>query len=234
MEFKNFSYLLLLLGYLVIPVILGYRHKVRFVFRLRYLIPATIFAGAIFVMWDRRFIEMDIWSFNPGYISGIQLLKVPVEEWLSFIVIPWSAVYIYEWLKIRFENFEKPRFFVIISLIGFAVLAFLAYAFRQNMFSFFTFFLSAIYLGYTVFRNRFRKNLTKFYLAYFVSLLPFTILSGIASRLEIVNYNPQHTMNINLADFPVEKFAYLFLLLLINITIYEYLSERRYFLDFKL
>lgn len=234
MEFKNFSYLLLLLGYLVIPAILGYQRKVRFVFRLRYLIPATIFAGAIFVMWDRRFIEMNIWNFNPAYTSGIQWLKVPVEEWLSFIVIPWSAVYIYEWLKIRFESFEKPRLFVIISLIGFAALAFLAYTFRQNMFSFFTFFLSAIYLGYTVFRNRFRKNLTKFYLAYFVSLLPFTIISGIASRLEIVNYNPQHTMNINLADFPVEKFAYLFLLLLINITIYEYLSERRYFLDFKL
>ena len=43
MEFKNFSYLLLLLGYLIIPVILGYQNKVRFVFRLRYLIPATLF-----------------------------------------------------------------------------------------------------------------------------------------------------------------------------------------------
>lgn len=234
MEFKNLSYFLLLAGYLVIPFIVGYRNKVRFVFRLRYLIPATLFAGAIFIMWDRSFIELDIWSFNPEYMSGIQWLKVPAEEWLSFIFIPWSAVYIYEWLKIRFENFEQPRIFVILSLVGFLVLALLAYIYRRNMFSFFTFFLAAIYLGYTVFRNRFRKNMTKFYLAFFIMLLPFTIISAVISRLEIITYNTKHIMNIYLADFPVEKFAYLFLMLLINITIYEYLSERRYFLDFKL
>lgn len=234
MEFKNFSYLLLLLGYLIIPVILGSQNKVRFVFRLRYLIPATLFTGAIFVMWDRRFIELGIWAFNPEYTTGIQLLKVPVEEWFSFIVIPWSAVYIYEWLKIRFENFEKPNLFVIVSLIGFIAMAVLAYTYRRAMFSFFTFFLAAIYLGYTTFRNRFKKSMTKFYLTFFIMLLPFAVVSGVMSRMRIVNYSTKHIMNINLADFPIEKFAYLFLLLLINITIYEYLNERRYFLDFKL
>ncbi|MFV0590795.1 MAG: lycopene cyclase domain-containing protein [Draconibacterium sp.] len=234
MEFKNFSYLLLLLGYLIIPVILGFQHKVRFVFRLRYLIPATLFAGAIFVMWDRRFIELGIWAFNPEYTTGIQLLKVPVEEWLSFVVIPWSAVYIYEWLKIRFENVEKPNLFVIVSLISFVAMAILAYTYRRAMFSFFTFFLAAIYLGYTTFRNRFKKHMTKFYLAFFIMLLPYTAISAIMSHLKIVKYSPSHVMNINLADFPTEKFAYLFLMLLITITIYEYLSERRYFLDFKL
>ena len=115
MDIQNLSYLSLLLVYLVIPVVLSFQKKVRFVFRLKFIIPAIIFSGAIFIMWDIRFTEMNIWSFNPDYLSGIQLLNLPIEEWLGFVVIPLSSIYIYEWLKLRFENFEKPNIFVIIS-----------------------------------------------------------------------------------------------------------------------
>lgn len=229
MDIKNLSYLLLLLVYLIIPVILSTQKKVRFVFRLRYLLPAAIFAGAIFVMWDMRFTELGIWSFNADYLTGIELMKVPVEEWLSFLIIPLSSVYIYEWLKIRLENFEQPNAFVVVSLVIFAVTGILAYVFRKNVFSFFTFFLTAIYLGYTVFRNRFKKHYTKFYLAFIISLIPFLIVSGILNIMPVIIYNTDHIIGVGLFGVPVEKIAYLFMLMLINITIYEYLNERQYY-----
>jgi len=227
MEIQKLSYLLLLLVYLVIPVILSFQKSVRFVFRLRYLLPATVFAGAIFVMWDIRFTQMGIWSFNPEYLTGIYILTIPVEEWLSFIIIPLSSVYIYEWLKIKFEDFEKPNIFILVSLILLSISAVLAYYYRSSMFSFFTFFLSAIYLGYIVFRNRFRKYYTKFYLAWIISLVPFIIVSSILNSLPAVVYNSDHIIGVALFGVPVEKVGYLFLLLLINITIYEYLNNRK-------
>jgi len=227
MEIQKLSYLLLLLVYLVIPVILSFQKSVRFVFRLRYLLPATVFAAAIFVMWDIRFTQMGIWSFNPEYLTGINILKIPVEEWLSFIIIPLSSVYIYEWLKIKFEDFEKPNVFIVVSLILLSIAAVLAYYYSSRMFSFFTFFLSAIYLGYVVFRNRFRKYYTKFYLAWIISLVPFIIVSSILNSLPAVVYNSDHIIGVALFGVPVEKVGYLFLLLLINITIYEYLSNRK-------
>ncbi len=227
MDIQKLSYLLLLLVYLVIPVILSFQKSVRFVFRLRYLLPATIFAGAIFVMWDIRFTEMGIWSFNPEYLTGINILKIPVEEWLSFVIIPLSSVYIYEWLKIKFEDFEKPNAFIVISMVLLSIAAILAYFYRRSMFSFFTFFLAAIYLGYTVFRNRFKKYYTKFYLAWIISLVPYIIVSAILNSLPAIVYNSDHIIGVALFGVPVEKVGYLFLLLLINVTIYEYLSNRR-------
>lgn len=229
MEIQNLSYLLLLLIYLVIPVVLSFQKKVRFVFRLKYILPAIIFAGAIFVMWDIRFTQMRIWSFNPDYLSGIELLRLPVEEWLSFLVIPLSSIYIYEWLKVRFEDFEKPNVLLIISLVLLLTTGVLAYIFRTRMFSFFTFFLSAIYLGYTIFRNRFKKYYTKFYLALIISLVPYLIVSALLNSMPAIIYDSTHIIGITIAGVPVEKVGYLFLLLLINITIYEYLNNRRHY-----
>lgn len=229
MDIQNLSYLLLLLVYLVIPVALSFQKKVRFVFRLKFILPAIIFSGAIFIMWDIRFTTMNIWSFNPDYLSGIQLLNLPIEEWLGFVLIPLSSIYIYEWLKVRYENFEKPNVFVIISLVLLLLSGILAYTFRTRMFSFFTFFLLAIYLGYTVFRNRFKNYYTKFYLAVAIAIVPFVFVSAILNSFPAIIYDSAHIMGVAFLGVPVERIGYLFLLLLINVTIYEYLSNRRYY-----
>jgi len=229
MEIKSLTYLLLQLTYLVIPVLLSRRFNLRFSFRLRYLLPAVVFSGAIFVMWNMRFNELGIWKYNTDYITGIYLVNVPVEEWLAFLIIPVTAAYIFDWTKIKLEKFEMQNIFVAVSLLLFIAMGVLAYFFRRNMFSFFTFFLTAIYLGYTVFRNRFKKHYPSFYAAFGISLIPFLIVSVLAGALPIISYNADHIMGISLLAVPVERFFYLFLMLLITITIYEYLSERRYF-----
>lgn len=226
---EHLSFLLLLLIYLVIPILLSFQKKFRFGFRLRYLLPATLFSATVFLMWNWRFAEFGIWTYNSTYITGINLLKVPLEIWLSVFILPFSSAYIYEWLKVRFENFEKPNLFLVVSLVLFVAFAVLAYLFRSRLFSFFTFFLTAIYLGYTIFRNRFKKHLTKFYLAYLVSLIPFTLVSVIMSLLAMISYDSSHILQISLLGIPIERFVYLYLMLLINFTIYEYISERQYY-----
>ena len=229
MEIKNLTYLFLQLIYLVVPVVLSFKSNMRFTFRLRYLIPAVVFSGAIFVMWNMRFDQLGIWNYNPDYITGIYLVNVPVEEWVSFLLIPFSVAYIFDWLKIKLEKFGQQNIFVAISLLLFAGLGILAYFFRRNMFSFFTFFLTAIYLGYTVFRNRFKKNYAVFYAAFGITLFPFLVVSIISGLLPVISYNTDHIMGIALFAIPIERFFYLFLMLLITLTIYEYLGERRYY-----
>lgn len=225
----HLTYLFLLLIFLVIPIILSFQKKKRFIFRLRYLLPATIFSAAIFLMWEWRFTEFGIWSYNPDFITGIDLLKVPLEVWFSVFILPFSSVYIYEWLKIRFENFEKPNLFLAVSLVLFVMFAVLAYFYRRELFSFFTFFLTAIYLGYTIFRNRFKKYYTKFYLAFAISLVPFMVVSLVMYSLPVISYDASHTMQVPLLGVPVERLVYLYLMLLINFTIYEYISSRQFY-----
>jgi hypothetical protein len=224
---EHLTFLLLLLIYLIIPVFLSFQKNVRFVFRLKYLIPATIFSGAIFLMMCWRFTEFGIWNFNNEYLTGIDLLSIPLEVWLSLIIIPFSAAYIYEWLKIRFENLEKANLFLVISLILLTIFVALAYFYSRALFSFFVFFLTAIYLAYTLFRNRFKRHLTKFYLAFLIMLVPFTIVSFIMNLLPVITFDASHIMPVAVLGIPFERFVYLYLMMLINFTIYEYISERQ-------
>lgn len=229
MEFQNFTYLLLMLGSLAVPLIFSFEKQVRFYTQLKYLFPAILFSGAIFIMWDLRFEELGIWRFNAEYVTGIYILNLPVEEWLFFLVIPYFGVFIYEVLKVKFSWFEKPNIFLAISLVLLVAFALLAYFARQRLYTFFTFFLLTIYFGYTVFRNRFKPHYTKFYLTWVVMLVPFLIVNGILTALPVVEYNDVHTLGIRVFTIPVEDFFYFFLLLLMNLTIYEYIKKQRFY-----
>lgn len=229
MELKNLTYLLLQLSYLLIPFVLSVSSKVRTVFQLRYLLPAVVFTGLIFVMWNMRFIELGIWNYNYDYLTGIELLEIPIEEWLSFLIVPISAAYIFDWAKSKIEQFNRQNIFVAISLVLFILLGVLAYIFRKNMFSFFTFFLTTIYLGYTVFRNRFKQHYAALYVSWLAILIPFTVVFSIAGMLPIIAYQAEQIMGIAILAVPLERFFYVFLMLLITLTIYEYLSLRRYY-----
>ena len=226
MEFKNFTYLLLMLGTMAVPLAFSFEKKVRFYTKLKYLLPAILFSGAIFIIWDLRFEELGIWSFNPEYLLGIYILNLPVEEWLFFIAIPYATVFIYEVLKVQLPHFEKPNLFLGVSLVLLVIFALTAYFFRERLYTFFNFFLLTIYFGYTIFRNRFKQHLTKFYLAWLISLVPFLIVNGFLTALPVVEYNDAHNLGIRIFTIPIEDFFYFFLLLLMNLTIFEYLKNR--------
>jgi len=229
MEFHNFWYLLLLIGIALIPVIYNIKYPINFIAPLKYFLPAFLFTGTIFVIWNIRFTEIQIWSFSPYYTTGIELLNLPIEEWLSLLVFSSFSMYFYEQVKSRFCNFEKPNYFLAFSLILVVFIGLLAWYSRQKLYPFFTFFLLFIYLGYTIFRNRFKKHLTKFYLTYLVTLIPFFLLKGILCNLPALMYENMHTLGIRVWNVPVEDFGYLFLLLIMNISIFEYLKERRFY-----
>lgn len=227
MEFKNLSYLLILIGILAVALLFSFDKKYTLPRKIKYMVPAIIFTGAIFIIIDLRFEQLAIWRFNSEFTLGINILNLPVEEWLYFISVPFLGVSLYEYLNFRLANFEYPKVFLALSLFLLILFAIVAYVSRQKLYPFFMFFLLAIYLGYTIFRERFLKHLTKFYLAFFILLLPFFIISGLLTALPIIEYNPDYNLGIRLFSIPLENFVSLFLLLLMNTTIYEYLKERR-------
>lgn len=229
MELKHAITFFLVLIALVIPVALSFRKPLYFYPKLKYFIPAAIFSGTIFILWLMRFAEIGIWAYNPEYFLGIQILRLPVEEWLFLLALSFGSVYGYEWVKLKLRSTVNSNLFVAFSLVLLIGFALLAYFGRDRLYTFFTFFLLTIYFGYTFFRNRFKKHYFTFYFTYILLVLPFAALKIIFVALPVIIYNPQHILGIRLLQVPVEDFGYLFLLLLINVTIFEYLSERRFY-----
>lgn len=229
MEFRNYAYFLLLLVFFAVPAGITVKRSDGFIGKLKYLLPAMLFSGAIFILWDIRFAELGIWSFTSNFVLGISLKNLPVEEWLFFLVVPFFSVYIYEILKNRLLRVRQPNIFVVVSLVLLVMYALLAYFFRRNLYTFFTFFLLTIYFGYTIFRNSFKQNYPGFYLSFLFAVIPFLILRGILTALPVVTFNTEHILNIHIFSVPVEDLGYFFLLHLMNITIFEYLRTRQFY-----
>ena len=229
MEFKNFTYLLLLMTSLSAPLALSFDKKVQYFKNLKYILPAILVTASVFWFWDINFTATNVWSFNAEYTLGLQFQGLPIEEWLFFIIIPYVCVFIYEVLKYYLNSVEYANIFFAFSLILVVGFALLSYIFRNQAYTYITFLLSAIYLGYTLFRNKFKPHITKFYFAYFVSVVPFLVVNGILTSLPVVVYNPAHILNIRIINIPVEDFSYLFLMLLMVISIYETLKAGKYY-----
>lgn len=90
----RWQYLLLLGGCLLITLPLEYfgegvyRQPVRL---LRALAPVAV----VFLAWDAIAIVLNVWHYNPRYVSGINVPFMPLEEFLFFLVIPLCGLLTY-------------------------------------------------------------------------------------------------------------------------------------------
>ncbi len=57
--------------------------------QIRRAARAVLPVALVFVVWDAIAIAADVWTYNPRYITGIELpAAIPLEELLFFLVIP--------------------------------------------------------------------------------------------------------------------------------------------------
>ena len=230
MEFKNFTYLILLVGSISAPLLLSFDKKVQYYKNLKYIFPAILVTAIIFWVWDIRFVEAQIWSFNQEYTIGFNVIGMPVEEWLFFYCCSLLLhVHFMRFLNIICKKYQFTNILKSFSVLLIVVFALVSYFFRHKDYTFLTFLFSAVYLCYTLIRNKFTPYITKFYFAFLVSIIPFLVVNGILTSLPVVKYNSAHIMNIRIMNIPLEDFSYLFLLLLMVTTIYETLKESRYY-----
>lgn len=60
------------------------------------LVRAVLPVAVVFIVWDALAIAGHVWTYNPRYVTGIELpFAVPLEEVLFFVVIPICALLTY-------------------------------------------------------------------------------------------------------------------------------------------
>lgn len=92
----SFTYLAVLGACLLITLpleLLGARVYRRPLRLARALLPPLV----VFLTWDAVAIAFGVWSYNPAFVTGIELpANIPLEELLFFLVIPLCALLTYE------------------------------------------------------------------------------------------------------------------------------------------
>lgn len=144
---------------------------------------------------------------------------------MFFLTIPFSCIFIYACLN-YYVKWQIPTqvtkiLNVLLMLISVIILTFY-YNRLYTLINFGTLFLLLIFLQFVLKV----KWMNRFYLAYFVSLIPFYIVNGILTSVPIVSYNNAENLAVRLGTIPVEDHFYLMSLLLLNIAFFEYFRKQ--------
>lgn len=220
---KQYTYILLLLFSLSYPLYKSFEDKIRYSSKWKYLFPSILISALFFILWDIWFTQIGIWKFNPDYVLGYYINGLPIEEWLFFIIIPFSCVFIYEVMNYFVKKDVLGKYATLITLVLSSILVFLSVIYAERFYTFITFSLLATFLliHHFVIQSNY---LGRFYLTWLVCLVPFFVVNGILTSMPVLIYNDAENIGIRLWTIPVEDMFYGMLNILQVITVYEWLK----------
>ena len=221
----RYAYLLINFLTVLFPVLLSFDKRVAFHKSWKYIWPGMGITGLVFLVWDVLFTVKGVWWFNPRYIIGVTIFKLPIEEILFFLTVPFSCIFIYACIShyVKYTLSDKITKGISAILIALSIIA-LLFHYRQ-LYTLVTFGLLAVLLVLIVFVWRL-KWLNRFYLVYVVALIPFYLVNGVLTSVPVVLYNNAQNLGYRVGTIPLEDHFYCMALLLMNIGFFEYFSKR--------
>lgn len=233
MEWLETKYLYLLLNIFTIsiPFWRSFEKKyIDYIGKWGPLFKAISITGSFFIIWDVIFTINGVWGFNPDYLVGLDILHLPIEEWLFFITIPYACLFIYEVQK----RFVKEDYLALMgkpfSLLLGLILVASAIGNHEKAYTFWNFLFCGgfLLLHYFIIRPNY---LGRFYFSFAIAMLGFFFVNGILTGTGIAEpvvwYNNDENLGIRLGTIPVEDIFYGMLLILMNLTFYEYFKAKQ-------
>ena len=225
----KYYYLLVNLGAISIPFLFSFHPKLRFDKIWKAFFPANILTAIVFIAWDILYTSIGVWGFNEDYLTGSYVSNLPIEEVLFFFCIPYACVFTwYCFQKLLSKDYFKPIEAGISTILTLGLLCFAA-LYYTNLYTAVTF----VALGIFIFVLRDILNIkwmSRFYFTYLILLLPFTIVNGILTGWGLENpivwYNSNHHIGIRMLTIPIEDIFYGMLLILMNISLFEYFRKK--------
>jgi lycopene cyclase domain-containing protein len=205
------------------PLLLSFDKKVHFFKRWKYLAPSIILPALIFIVWDVVFTEQGVWHFNPEYVLGVYILHLPIEEWLFFFVVPYATVFVYDVIKYywpRLNGVFQARWLGFLLMLASLITVFI---FSDRTYTWVVAVFLFITLLIQLFTSASDQYLFRFFVAYFICLIPFFIVNGVLTTIPVVIYNDLENIRTRIGTIPVEDTLYFMTLFLMNVSLYEYL-----------
>jgi lycopene cyclase domain-containing protein len=225
----HWLYIFINLGAISIPFIAGFDKRLRFDKQWKFLFPAMLLTMLLFIPWDMVKTYLDVWGFNPRYLLGIYIGNLPLEECLFFIAIPYACLFTYHSLNFLVKKDYLGKYADMITLVLAILLLILGLIHNDKLYTSVTFISTAIFLMFQRFVVK-GEYMGRFYLMYLVTLLPFFIVNGLLTGSfipgEVVFYDDTQNLGIRLGTIPVEDMVYGLLMLLMNVTWFEYFRSR--------
>lgn len=223
------NYLVINLLTIAYPLAQSYEHRIRFLSEWKAIFTSMAVASGIYLAWDELFTAIDVWGFNERYLTGIYIGRLPIEEYNFFWTVPFACLFIYEVLNYFVKRDWLASYHQGITLFFLLCTVFLGTYFAPKLYTMVSFYFTAslLALQFFVWKNHW---MGRFYLGYFVSLIPFLImnswLTGSFTAEPIVWYNEAEIMGLRIGTIPAEDSIYLLGYLLILTLVYERVKKK--------
>lgn len=213
-------YSVLLAGSLAVPLALSFDRSLQFRKQWRFVFPAIAIVALFYILFDVLFTRLGIWGFNPLYHFNLNLLGLPIEEWLFFVVIPFACVFLHEALMFCYPLIRVGQTITRVITVALITISLIFVIFNKDRtYTLYSFCLLAVSLFWSIFDRR--ETIRSFYFTFPVMLFPFVVVNGFLTgsfaRMEVVWYNSREILEVRFLTIPVEDFGYSFSLVLFNL-----------------
>lgn len=226
---QKYLYLALDLGSVLVPGLFSFYPKKHFASTWRAWVPAILIPAAVFIIWDEWFTEMRVWGFNPTYLTGVTFGHLPLEEILFFLCIPYACLFTY--VAVNYLKEEEPMPDQGLRVTWTLIVGLLAVGLKNfdRWYTAVTFLALAAFLLFLVLVLK-PRFLGRFYFSYLFILIPFFLVNGVLTGSWIENpvvwYNDEENLGIRMGTIPFEDTFYGMLLILMSVSIYEWLMSK--------
>ena len=222
-------YLVLNIASLLIPFSYSFENRMKYINRWKTIFPSIIITAIFFIVWDVFFTKIGVWSFNPRYHVGIEFFGLPLEEWLFFICIPYSSIFIH----FAFQFFY-PKVYLSDKKVKIIYWVLISILIPTIVFNFDKWYTAVNYSSLVVILTlayfRYSQILKSFFITFLIILIPFSMVNGIltGSFIEqpVVYYNNAENLGIRLGTIPIEDIGYAFTMILMSLILITKIEKK--------
>ena len=208
------------------PFFLGLLKPFYFVDRWSNTMIATVIVAIPYLIWD-SLVTGTHWSFNPMYILGIKIARLPLEEILFFITVPFACIYTWEMIIRRNPATRIEKLNVIKYLPYVLPLAGIWLFINGLQYTGLVFLFLAIAIGLDHLLNTNLFLQKRFYLFMGFIILFTLIFNGYLTWRPVVLYGEAYQVGFRIFTIPIEDFGYGISLLYMCTAIYDKLRTRK-------
>ncbi len=222
-------YFYLLVGSVFIPLLFSVIF-IDFIKDWKLFSISTILVSALFLAWDALFTSWGVWGFNHAYCVGLYILKMPIEEWLFFFIIPFCSIFIHYALQFAATSLKVRK--TATKAIAYSIMLLCIVLIGWHHTKLYTVVnFSLLLITIMIALKRHLILLQKFLPSFLIILIPFVlvngVLTGMATPEPVVWYNPNEFMGVRFITIPLEDIGYAFSMLFCNLMIFEWLKSKQ-------
>ena len=226
---QSSTYLLINFFSVIICFIASFDRRVQFYKHFGTFLLSSTIVAIPFIAWDVWFTDMGVWWFNTDYTIGVILAGLPIEEWMFFYFIPFACIFTYfcldKFFDLSWENVFNNVIVFVITIVC-VVTALLYFDKIYTLVTALVTLLTIIYLHFIA-KKEWIGQASFIFMVLSIGFFAVNgVLTGTGMESPIVNYNPEHFLNVRILTVPIEDAVYGYSQFLLNVYFFNLFKYR--------